>query len=122
MAASEDSFAQFTHGDPVAATQLRRALTVIRDHATDPEVARLADRALTGLSTLREVMRHPAMLGALGRGMDAFASQWGQLTPQQRAALAEKGKRDTEVMARVQGLPGDPNPAPVGEFGPADDR
>lgn len=114
-----ESVLQFTHGDPVAAAQLRRTLAALRDHLDDPDVARLAGKVLNGELTMREMVRDPTMLAALGRGMDAFSAQWQEMTPRERVALAERGKRDSEEMARDQGLPGEPEPAPVGEFGPA---
>jgi hypothetical protein len=114
-----DSFLAFTHGDRVAAEQLRRALRTIRDHVEDPDVRRVASRVLDGSTTLRQATREPDFLAALGRGMDTFAREWEQLSPEERVALAEQGKRDSEAMAEAIGLPGEDDPAPVGDFGPA---
>jgi hypothetical protein len=116
---AQDSILAFTHGDRVAAEQLRRALRTIRDHVDDPEVARVASRVLDGSTTLRQATRDPDFLGSLGRGMDTFAREWEQLGPEERVALAEQGKRDSEAMAQEIGLPGEDDPAPVGDFGPA---
>lgn len=116
---AQDSILAFTHGDRVAAEQLRRALRAIRDHVDDPEVARVASRVLDGSTTLRQATRDPDLLGALGRGMDTFAREWEQLSPEERVALAEQGKRDSEAMAEEMGLAGEDDPAPVGDFGPA---
>ena len=114
-----DSILAFTHGDRVAAEQLRGALRTIRDHVDDPDVARVASRVLDGSTTLRQATRDPDFIGALGRGMDSFAREWAELSPEERVALAEQGKRDSEQMAEGLGLPGEDNPAPVGDFGPA---
>jgi hypothetical protein len=114
-----DSILAFTHGDRVAAEQLRRALRTIRDHVDDPDVARMASRVLDGSATLRQATRDPDFLGAVGRSMGTFAQEWEQLSPEERVALAEQGKRDSEAMAEAIGLPGEDDPAPVGDFGPA---
>jgi hypothetical protein len=114
-----DSILAFTHGDRVAAEQLRRALRTIRDHVDDPDVAQVASRVLDGTTTLRQATRDPEFIGALGRGMDTFAREWEQLSPEERVALAEQGKRDSEAMADEIGLTGEDAPAPVGDFGPA---
>ena len=116
---AQDSILAFTHGDRVAAEQLRRALRTIRDHVDDPEVSRVASRVLDGSTTLRQASRDPDLLAALGRGMDTFAHEWEQLSPEERVALAEQGKRDSEAMAEEIGLAGEDVPAPVGDFGPA---
>ena len=117
--AGGDSILAFTHGDRVAAEQLRRALRTIRDHVEDPDVARGASRVLDGSTTLRQATRDPDFLGAVGRGMDTFAGEWEQLSPEERVALAEQGKRDSQAMAEAIGLPGEDEPAPVGDFGPS---
>ena len=114
-----DSILAFTHGDRVAAEQLRRALRTIRNHVDDPEVARVASRVLDGSTALRQAARDPDFVGAMGRGMDTFAREWEQFSPEERVALAEQGKRDSEAMADEIGLTGEDAPAPVGDFGPA---
>ena len=114
-----DSVLAFTHGDRVAAEQLRRALRTIRDHLDDREAARMAGRVLEGDVTLRQATRDPDFLGAIGRGMNTFAREWSELSPEERVALAEQGKRDSEAIAEEIGLAGEDNPAAVGDFGPA---
>ena len=116
---AQDSILAFTHGDRVAAEQLRRALRTIRDHVDDPDVRRVATRVLDGSTSLRQATRDPELIGALGRGMDTFAREWSQLSPEERVALAEQGKRDSEALADEMGLSGEDDPAPVGDFGPA---
>ncbi len=122
MASPEElpaSLTAFTHGDRVAAQQLAKALEAIRDHVEDPSVARSARQVLDGRRSLREVTREPGFLAALGAGMDQFARQWAALSPEERVALAEQGKQQTEAMSREIGLPGEVDPAEVGDFGPA---
>ena len=114
-----DSILAFTHGDRVAAEELRRALRTIRDNVEDPDVRRVATRVLEGSTTLREATRDPDFIGAIGRGMNAFAREWSELSPEERIALAEQGKRDSEAVADEIGLTGEDAPAPVGDFGPA---
>lgn len=119
MSEAAASLLAFTHGDRVAAEQLRRALAVIGEHHPEAEVARSARQVLDGRRTMREVTRDPAFLDALGRGMDAYAEEWAALSPAERAALAEQGKADTQRMAREIGLEDEDEPAEIGEFGPA---
>ena len=114
-----DSILTFTRGDRVAAEQLRRSLVAIRDHLGNEALAARVDGVIQGQATLRELTRDPVMLGELGRAMDRFASEWAQMSPDERAALAEQGQRETHSLREEIGLPPESDPAPVGEFGPA---
>ena len=118
-----DSITAFARGDRVEAEQLRRALTAIRDHlGGQPGGDRLAgriDSVLVGRDTLRALTRDPGFLTELGRGMDRFSAQWAELSPEERVALARRGQRETDVLRDGMGMPPEPHPAPIGEFGPA---
>jgi hypothetical protein len=114
-----DPVLAFTRGDRVEAEQLRRALTVIRDHVGDERLATRVQEVLSGRGSLRELTRDPGFVQELGRGMDAFAQQWSELSPEERADLARRGQEETDRLRGDLGMPPERDPAPIGEFGPA---
>ena len=118
-APEHDPVLAFTRGDRVEAEQLRRALAAIRDHVDDQRLAARVQEVLAGRGSLRELTRDPGFVRELGRGMDAFARQWSELSPAERAELARRGQEETDRLRADLGLPPERDPAPIGEFGPA---
>lgn len=99
-----DAFTAFTHGDAVAAEQLRRAFTVIRDHSKDPEVARAARQVLDGRRSVREVVEEPEVAGAMESGMSRFRHEWDGLGDEERRALLAEGERERAETAQWLGI------------------
>ncbi|WP_110206985.1 hypothetical protein [Nocardioides daejeonensis] len=100
-----DPIAAFTRGDPLRAEALRANLTRIAEQTDQPEVRRLVQEVLDGRRTVRELVREPAMVAELDRGMDAFARQWSDLSPEQRAALVNQGIAEEDQRRLAAGLP-----------------
>jgi hypothetical protein len=114
-----DTVLAFTRGDAAAATRLTRALAAIRDHLGNEALSVRIDAVLQGRGTLRELVRDPVMVAEMSRGMDRFAEQWFAMSPSERADLARQGQEEEARLRAAEGLPPDPDPAPIGEFGPA---
>ncbi|MCB0908512.1 MAG: hypothetical protein KDB63_15485 [Nocardioidaceae bacterium] len=114
-----DTVLAFTRGDAAAATRLTRALIAIRDHLGNEVLSVRIDAVLHGRGTLRELVRDPVMVAEMSRGMDRFAEQWFAMSPSERADLARQGQEEEARLRAAEGLPPDPDPAPIGEFGPA---
>ncbi len=100
-----DPIRAFTKGDQLRAAALRDNLARIAEQTEDAAVRRLVREVLDGRRTVRELVREPEFVAALDAGMDTFAQQWDQLTPQQRADLVNQGRAEEAARREAAGLP-----------------
>lgn len=76
--------------------QLRENLTVLKGkHAGTPLASLLGD-VLAGRRSLREVARTPEWDAAVAPAAERMTRQWAQLSPEEREALAARGREELE--------------------------
>jgi hypothetical protein len=78
-------------GDQALSDHLRRALRTLRDRNDNEDFRRVVDDVLAGRKGLREVYLSPAFAAGLDPGVRQFAQRYEQLSPEERAELAERG-------------------------------
>lgn len=100
-----DPITAFAKGDRLRAATLRANLTRIAEQTDDAAVRRQVREVLDGRRTVRELVREPAFVAVLDAGMESFAQQWEQLTPQQRADLVNQGRAEEAARREAAGLP-----------------
>ena len=79
-------------GDQALSDHLREALRTLRERSDNEDFRRVVDDVLAGRSGLRDVYFTPAFAAGLDTGVRQFAQRYEELSPQERAELAERGK------------------------------
>jgi hypothetical protein len=81
-------------GNQELSDHLRAALRTLRDRSDNADFHRVVDDVLAGRTGLRDVFHSPAFAAGLDPGVRQFARRYEELSPQERAELAERGKAD----------------------------
>jgi hypothetical protein len=89
---SEQPLLDVARGNQELSNHLRNALRTLRERSDNEDFRRVVDDVLAGRSGLRDVYLTPAFAAGLDPGVRQFARRYDELSPEERAALAEQGK------------------------------
>ncbi|MFE6919506.1 hypothetical protein ACFVAV_00520 [Nocardia sp. NPDC057663] len=81
-------------GDIGVSRQLSRALRVLMDTATEPQLKNQLRGILEGKGSARDLMHSEAFNRVLDRTMPAAMTQFADMTDEERQRLAEQGEAD----------------------------
>jgi hypothetical protein len=81
-------------GNQALSDHLRQALRTLRERSDNEDFQRLVDDVLAGRSGLRDVYLTPAFAAGLDTGVRQFNQRYEELSPEERAELAERGRAD----------------------------
>lgn len=99
-------------GDVGVSRQLSRALRVLMDSATEPQLKNQLRGILEGKGSARDLMHSEAFNRVLDRTMPAAIAQFAAMTDDERQRLAEQGEADLQRL-RSQPATEEPRPQPV---------
>lgn len=111
--------------DPAQARRLHKALRTLADNPhADGTLKEMAREVLSGRLGMREALGSDAYLGAIGDRMAELERADEQLTPEERAAQAERARRWFEQRSAEEGEearedPGNPEDQAAGGARPA---
>lgn len=91
---SEQPPLDVARGDRELSDHLREALRTLRERSDNKDFQRVVDDVLAGRSGLRDVYLTPAFAAGLDAGVRQFARRYEELSPEERAELAERGRSD----------------------------
>ncbi|MFX0574870.1 hypothetical protein [Nocardia nepalensis] len=111
------------HGDLGASRQLSRAIRVLMDTATDPQLKEQLRGVLEGKGSARELMHSEAFNRVLDRTLPAAMQQFADMPDEERQRLAAQGEAEL-VRLRSEPLadqrpPDRPMPTPADQPAPA---
>lgn len=81
-------------GNQALSDHLREALRTLRERSDNEDFRRVVDDVLAGRSGLRDVFDSAAFAAGLDPGVRQFARRYEELSPEERAQLAERGRAD----------------------------
>ncbi|NKY55879.1 hypothetical protein [Nocardia flavorosea] len=105
MNTPEQPILDVAHGDKALSQQATRALRILAQHSSDPDLKNQISDIASGRSSARELMNNPAFNHILDNVAPA-AIRWAAETPAaERERLAEQGQADLDRLSMESTVP-----------------